>query len=85
MKASGVPEKVTMDESGANETATGEINGTGEKPVIIRQVKYLNKIVEQDHLAVTPVTKPRRNFRSLQVNSSRKKCPGRHRTHAHDA
>ena len=36
MKASGVPEKVTTDKSGANEAAMGEINGRGETPIIER-------------------------------------------------
>jgi hypothetical protein len=41
MKANGVPEKVTMDKSGANKAAMDEINGRGETPIIVRQVKYL--------------------------------------------
>jgi putative transposase len=57
MKASGVPEMVTMDKSGANQAAMGEINDTDETPVIVRQVKYLNHIVEQDHRAVNRVTR----------------------------
>ena len=38
MKASGVPEKVTIDKSGANKAAMDEINGRGETPIIVRQV-----------------------------------------------
>lgn len=34
MKASGVPEKVTMDKSAANKAAMNEINTRGETPVI---------------------------------------------------
>ena len=56
MKASGVPEKVTMDKSGANKAAMDEINGRGETPIIVRQVKYLNNIVEQDHRFVKRIT-----------------------------
>jgi len=58
MKASGVPEKVTMDKSNANKAAMDEINARGETPVIVRQVKYLNNIVEQDHRAIKRVTRP---------------------------
>ena len=36
MKASCVPEKVTMDKSGANEAAMDEINARGEAPIIER-------------------------------------------------
>jgi len=35
-------------------------------PIIARQVKYLNNIVEQDHRAVKRVTKPMLNFKSFQ-------------------
>ena len=66
MKASGVPEKVTMDKSGANKAAMDEINGSREMPIIVRQVKYLNNIVEQDHRAIKRVTKPMLNFKSFR-------------------
>ena len=66
MKASGAPEKVTMDKSGANKAAIDEINDSGATPIIVRQVKYLNNIVEQDHRAVKRVTKPMLNFKSFQ-------------------
>ena len=58
MKASGVPEKVAMDKSGANKAAMDKINARGKTPVIVRQVKYLNNIVEQDHRAIKRVTRP---------------------------
>ena len=67
MKASGVPEKVTMDKSGANKAAMDEINAKGEMPIIVRQVKYLNNIVEQDHRAIKRVTKPMLNFKSFRA------------------
>ena len=67
MRASGVPEKVTMDKSGANKAAMDEINGRGDAPIIVRQVKYLNNIVEQDHRAVKRVTKPMLNFKSFRA------------------
>ena len=66
MKASDVPEKVTMDKSGANKAAMDEINGRGKTPIIVRQVKYLNNIVEQDHRAVKRVTRPMLNFKSFR-------------------
>ena len=66
MKASGVPEKVTMDKSGANKAAMDEINGRGETLIIVRQVKYLNNIVEQDHRAIKRVTRPMLTFKSFR-------------------
>ena len=52
MKANGVPEKAALDKSGANKAAMDEINGRGETLIIVRQVKYLNNIVEQDRRAI---------------------------------
>ena len=66
MQANGVPEKVTMDKSGANKAAIDEINASREIPMVVRQVKYLNNIVEQDHRAVKRMTKPMLGFKSFQ-------------------
>ena len=66
MQANGVPEKVTMDKSGANKAAIDEINANREIPMVVRQVKYLNNIVEQDHRAVKRITKPMLGFKSFQ-------------------
>mgnify|MGYP003396628407 FL=1 len=66
MQANGVPEKVTMDKSGANKAAIDEINANREKPMVVRQVKYLNNIVEQDHRAVKRITKSMLGFKSFQ-------------------
>ena len=46
IQANDVHEKVTMDKSGANEAAIDEINASSGSPIIVRQVKYLNNIVE---------------------------------------
>ena len=66
MQASGVPAKVTLDKSGANEAAMDEINGRGETLIIVQQVKYLNNIVEQDHRAIKRATRPMLNFKSFR-------------------
>ena len=58
-----------MDKSGANKAATDEINAGRENPFVVRQVKYLNNIVEQDHRAVKRVTKPMLNSKNLSVNN----------------
>ncbi len=70
MQANGVPEKVTMDKSGANKAAIDEINAGGEPPIIVRQVKYLNNIVEQDHRAVKRITQPMLGFKSFLAAAS---------------
>ena len=66
MKASGIPEKVTLDKSGANKAAMDEINARGDALSIVRQVKYLNNIVEQDHRAIKRITRPMLNFKSFR-------------------
>ena len=58
MQGNGVPEKISMDKSGANKAAITEINASREVPILVRQVKYLNNTVEQDHRAVKRITKP---------------------------
>ena len=42
-----------------------EINAGKEIPIVVRQVKYLNNIVEQDHRAIKRVTRPMLNFKSF--------------------
>ena len=54
-----------MDKSGANKAAIDGINDDRELPIEVRQIKYLNNIVEQDHRAIKRVTKPMLNFKSF--------------------
>ena len=70
MKANGVPEKVTMDKSGANRAAMDGINQDRDVPIKVRQVKYLNNIVEQDHRFVKRVTRPMLGFKSFRTASA---------------
>ena len=67
MQANGFPEKITMDKSGANKAVMDEINGRGETPIIVRQVKYFNNIVEQDHRAIKRITRQMLNFKSFRA------------------
>jgi putative transposase len=39
-------------------------------PILVRQIKYLNNIVEQDHRAIKRVTKPMLNFKSFRAAGS---------------
>jgi putative transposase len=59
-----VPDKVTMDKSGANRAALEQLNKERDVPITIRQVKYLNNIVEQDHHAIK---RPMLGFKSLRA------------------
>ena len=67
MGANGDPDKVAMDRSGANKAAIDAINGNRDVPIVVRQVKYLNNIVEQDHRAIKRVTRPMLNFKSFRA------------------
>ena len=61
-----IPEKVAMDKSGANKAAIDQIIKDSDTSIVLRQVKYLNNIVEQDHRAVKRITKPMLGFKSFQ-------------------
>jgi putative transposase len=58
MQDNAVPGTVSMDKSGANRAAIDKFSTSRNIPIVVRQVKYLNNIVEQDHRAVKRVTKP---------------------------
>ena len=66
MQTNGDPEKVAMDKSGANKAAIDSINAGRDVPIVVRQIKYLNNIVEQDHRAIKRVTRPMLNFKSFR-------------------
>jgi putative transposase len=66
MQHNEVPDTVTMDKSGANKAALDQLNKGREILIKIRQVKYLNNIVEQDHRAVKRVTRPMLGFKSFR-------------------
>ena len=70
MEANGDPDKVAMDKSGANKAAIDSINAGRDVPILVRQVKYLNNIVEQDHRAIKRVTRPMLNFKSFRSAGS---------------
>jgi putative transposase len=63
----GVPETITIDGSDANEAAIKRYNEDHGTNIIIRQVKYLNNIVEQDHRGVKRVTRPMLGFKSFDA------------------
>jgi putative transposase len=67
IRRNGVPETITIDGSDANEAANTRYNEEHGANIIIRQVKYLNNIVEQDHRAVKRVTRPMLGFKSFDA------------------
>lgn len=71
----GVPEKVVIDKSGANLAGLQAVNtilkftGTGDM-IEIRQIKYLNNILEQDHRFIKRITKAMMGFKAFHSASA---------------
>jgi len=70
----GFPEKITIDGSAANKSGADIVNlflALALSTVYlfyeieIRQIKYLNNIVEQDHRAIKRITKPMMGFKAF--------------------
>jgi putative transposase len=61
------PEKITMGKSGSNKSALDTINKMLPKneKIGIRQIKYLNNIVEQDHRFIKKIVKPMLCFKAM--------------------
>lgn len=69
IKRNGQPTLVNVDKSGANKAALNSINKETEEQIEIRQCKYLNNIIEQDHRNIKRITRPMlgfKNFHSAQ-------------------
>jgi putative transposase len=67
IRRNGLPETITIDGSDANEAAIKRYNEEHGTSMSIRQVKYLNNIVEQDHRGVKRVTRPMLGFKSFEA------------------
>ena len=72
--SNGLPDKVTMDKSGANKAGIDTINlqlallfilGGMFVQLTVRQIKYLNNIIEQDHRFIKKITKPMKGFKAF--------------------
>jgi putative transposase len=63
----GVPGTITIDGSEADDAAIKRYNEIHGTQIIIRQVKYLNNLVEQDHRSVKRVTRPMLGFKSFEA------------------
>ena len=70
MRANGDPGRIGMDMSGANKAAIDAINAGYDVPILVRQIKYLNNIAEQDHRAIKRVTRPLLIFKLLRSAGS---------------
>ncbi|MFT6302645.1 MAG: transposase-like protein [Pseudomonadales bacterium] len=59
------PRLINIDKSGPNTAAIRQYNKEESKRVILRQCKYLNNIIEQDHRLIKRITKPMLGFKSF--------------------
>jgi putative transposase len=62
-----VTNTITIDGSRANAAAITSYNAEHDTTIEIRQVRYLNNIVEQDHRAVKRVVRPMLGFKSMET------------------
>lgn len=65
IRRNGVPETITIDGSDAKEAAIKSYTAAHGTSITIRQVKYLNSVVEQDHRGVKRLTRPMLGFKSF--------------------
>jgi transposase-like protein len=65
IRTQGLPEKITIDQSGSNTAAITHYNKIHQTTIVIRHSKYLNNLVEQDHRAVKRVVRPMLGFKSF--------------------
>jgi len=66
IERNGAPEKVTIDKSGSNVATLEALNAGRGKRIVVRPVKYLNNIVEQDHRAIKRRTRPMLGFEDFR-------------------
>ena len=76
IKQHGKPLKVNVDKSGANKAALESINNDydEDQKIEIRQNKYLNNMIEQDHRFIKRRTKPALGYKSF--NGARQTIAG---------
>jgi transposase-like protein len=60
-----VPTAITIDHSGANTAAVLGLREDSGLPLGLRQSKYLNNMVEQDHRAIKRIVRPMLGFKSF--------------------
>jgi putative transposase len=70
IRRNGLPETITIDGSDANEAAIKRYNEEHGTSISIRQVKYFNNIVEQDHRGVKRLTRPMLGFKACDAAQS---------------
>ena len=65
IKENDKPSLVNIDQSGANNAGLKQFNRTHNTRIKIRQCKYLNNIIEQDHRRIKRKTSPMLGFKNF--------------------
>jgi len=63
----GKPNLVNIDQSGANTAGLKQVNRDQNTRIKIRQCKYLNNIIEQDHRRIKRNTRPMLGFKNFHA------------------
>ena len=63
----GKPSLVNIDQSGANTAGFKQVNRDNTTRITIRQCKYLNNIIEQDHRRIKRLTRPMLGFKNFHA------------------
>ena len=61
----GLPDRITIDKSGANTAAIEGMRADSGMDIGLRQSKYMNNIVEQNHRAIKRIVRPMLGFKSF--------------------
>jgi putative transposase len=67
LKENGKPSLVNFDQSGANHAGLKQLNRGNNTRIKIRQCKYLNNIIEQDHRRIKRLTRPMLGFKNFHA------------------
>ncbi len=62
---SSKPGLVNIDKSGANKAGITDYNNENNTRIKVRQCKYLNNVVEQDHRFIKRITRPMLGFKNF--------------------
>jgi len=70
IKQNGKPSLINIDKSGANKAGIQCVNQENNTRIKIRQCKYLNNVVEQDHRRIKRIRKPMMGFKNFEFASA---------------
>ena len=63
----GKPSLVNIDQSGSNQAGLKQLNRDNKPRIKIRQCKYLNNIIEQDHRRIKRLMRPMMEFKNFHA------------------